>query len=115
MAKYKYRIRREFLALPSARHEELIALSKPAWYSCSIVIKAGAVFGPLCILIGGMFGIRALLGPLPKVASLFIAVLATLFLYCGPKLFLRLSKRSTLHCIQAACLRHFAKQRLRAG
>jgi hypothetical protein len=115
MAKYEYRVRREFLELPEQRHDELIVASKPAWYSCSIAIYAGAALLPLCFAIGLALAMRTLLSPLPKSVGIAFTVGVVFILYFGPKFLFRLSKHTTLHCMQAACLRLFAKQRARSG
>jgi hypothetical protein len=115
MAKYEYRVRREFLELPGQRHDELIAASRPAWYSCSIAIYAGAALLPLCFAIGLALAMRTLLSPLPKSVGVGFAVSVIFILYFGPKFLLRLSKHTTFRCMQAACLRLFAKQRARPG
>jgi hypothetical protein len=52
MAKYEYRVRREFLELPGKRHDELMAASKLAWYSCSFAIYAGTALLPLGVIFG---------------------------------------------------------------
>lgn len=115
MAKYPYRIRREYLELPGERHEELIAATKLTWWSCTFVRYAAALVLPLLVPIGLILGIRALFPALPSMGRILIAVFALLPLYFGPKLILRLTQNVTLNSMQGACLRLFAKQRSHAG
>lgn len=115
MAKYPYRIRREFLELPGERHEELIAATKMTWWSCGFVRYSAAVVIPLVAPIGLALGIRALFPALPTMGRVLVVVFAVLSMYVGPKLILRFTQNATLNSMQGACLRLFAKQRSHAG
>ena len=114
-AKHPFRLRRDYVELPDARHDELMEASKTTWRPCFVALTLGALFLPLVGAFAIAFGVHALFPALPTFARASLAGGGMLLMYLGPKVLLRRIGSTKLNCIQAASFRLFVKARQLSG